>query len=470
MHLAPLATVCLALSLAAACSDDPAATADTDSMADTDAAGDAGGDTSSNVDGPPNLLLVVLDDVGVEALEPWRSLIGATGAYAPTATIGALADAGVVFATAWATPTCSPTRLGLHAGLFPSHGGVLAPIKQGSPFTPSSETLPRLLGDTYRTGLFGKWHLGGGTSAPVKLGGWDHYSGQPDGALDRYDSWERVVVSTDADAVITPDTRYATSAVVDDALEWLGTDASQDPWLVMLAFNAPHTPFHVPPAELRPDYADSALDADSDGACDDDALCFQAMLQALDTELGRFIAALSGVDGRRDTIIVLLGDNGTAGQVVQPPFSRSHAKGTLFEGGLRVPLMVSGPADRVARGTSHGLAHATVDVFATLLELGGVSVPDGTDGTSLVPLLTDPTATVRDTLYCDAEVGPNDAAIEGAATRDATHKVLWPDVTVPNTYACYALADDADEQSDLVSGGSPPAICATLYQRLLELR
>ncbi|MFT4705834.1 MAG: arylsulfatase A-like enzyme [Bradymonadia bacterium] len=418
--------------------------------------------------GPPNLVLVVLDDVGVEVVQPWATLVGATGEVVETPTLDALLDDGVAIETAWAGATCSPTRWTLHTGTYPSRGGPLGPAVGGSGLTTASATLPRILGDTYSTGLFGKWHLGGGNNAPTTLGGWDVYSGSPEGALADYFAWERVSAVAGSRPVVEDVGTYATTAVVDDALAWLGTVDDTRPWLTMLAFNAPHSPFHVPPESLRPGYPTAELDADGDGECDDDGPCHRAMLQALDSELGRFLRSIAASSEERDTIVIVLGDNGSPGSVVQAPFDRTHAKFTFFEGGIRVPMWVSGPEERVSeRGTLRVMAHSA-DLFATLLEFAGAEVPPGVDAVSLVPALNG-AGSQRDTLYMDGEAGP-EPFVEQAAIRDARYKVQWLDVTAPDLFGCYDLAADPNEQIDLMGGATPPSECETLRQQLLETR
>ncbi len=418
----------------------------------------------------PNLVLIVLDDVGIEAIEPWKSTLGTNAQGVFTPTLDMLAANGATLYTAWATPTCSPTRMGLHTGLYPSHGGILGPIRGITPLTNTTQTLPRILGDQYRSGLFGKWHLGGNEAAPVTLGGWDHYSGQPSGALADYFDWQRTVVTEDGTVDTKPEDLYATTAAVDDALSWLQTQPTQTPWLVMLALNAPHTPFHMPPPTLRPSYSDAILDANNDGACDEDFPCYQAAIQAADTEIGRFLDQASALDNGRDTIVIVIGDNGTPGPVIQRPYTRPHAKGTLYEGGVRVPVWIHGPADLLpVRGSLPGLAHASVDVFATLLDLAGQPIPEGVDGRSLLPMLQIPGTSIRDTLYTDGNSGPTNAPIEGAVLRTDTFKVHWYDVTVPNAYGCFDLLEDPNEQNDLTQTDAPP-ICAELFAALQATR
>jgi arylsulfatase A-like enzyme len=186
--------------------------------------------------------------------------------------------------------------------------------------------------------------------------------------------------------------------------------------------------------------------------------------------LGRFLAAAGELDDRRATVVVVLGDNGSPGQVVQPPFTCEHAKDTLFEGGVHVPLLISGLASGVpARGKTEGLAHAALDAFATLVELAEVALPEGIDGVSPVPVLRDPASSVRETLYTDGSTDPNDPS-EGAVLRDETYKVHWFDVSDPDRYGCYDLSEDGNEERALVATRDPPEICATLFEALLATR
>ena len=287
--------------------------------------------------------------------------------------------------------------------------------------------------------------------------------------LAAYDTWDRTVAS--ATGVTTAEsTDYATSAVVDDALSWLREQPNDVPWLVMLAFHAPHTPHHIPPADLRPGIPDAALDADGDDVCDDDGACMRAMLTAADTEIGRFLDTFDTLSTGRDRVVVVLGDNGSTRSVIQAPWSANRAKGTWYEGGIRVPVWVDGPDDLVASSsTATGLAHAAVDIFATLVDLAGADMPDNVDGVSLVPALNTPDAAVRTTLYTDGNHTVRRVETEGAVARTTTHKVLLPDVAAPDDWASFDLVADPNEQVDLRASDAP-AVCETLRTAIDDAR
>ena len=135
-------------------------------------------------------------------------------------------------------------------------------------------------------------------------------------------------------------------------------------WFLWVAYHAGHTPFHVPPASLYtgnlPNYTETS-DAKS---------YLFAMLEAMDTEVGRLLDSLDE-STKSNTIVVVIGDNGTAVQAAQPPYGRGNAKGTIMEGGIRVPMFVWG--NQIRSGRASALFNAT-DLYATIASLCGVSV------------------------------------------------------------------------------------------------
>ena len=134
--------------------------------------------------------------------------------------------------------------------------------------------------------------------------------------------------------------------------------ATETPWFCWVAFNAPHTPFHNPPEELH-SYGPNPLGSGNRTA-------YEATLEALDTELGRLLAFVD----LANTNVILIGDNGTPGQVVQAPFARGHAKGSLYEGGIHVPMVVSGPHVALAPGTESPRMVNAVDLLYVRNRLG----------------------------------------------------------------------------------------------------
>ncbi|MCH7225848.1 sulfatase-like hydrolase/transferase [Haloferula sp. A504] len=325
-----------------------------------------------------NVLLIIADDLGTDSLSGFN--VNPTASFPPTPTIDGLRAQGLAFGRFYAYPTCSPTRASIMTGRHAFRTGVLAPeINQ---LQPNDFTLPEALvasgviGD--RLACIGKWHLGNDADSPNEIGGWPHFVGTLGGALLDYDSFDKVV-----DGVTVPNSAYATTENVNDAVAWIDARGTES-WFLWLAFNAPHTPLHRPPNDLH-DY-DSISDDGAPGSRDH----YEAMVQAMDTEIGRLLGAVD----LAETTVIFMGDNGTSGRVIQPPFASDHAKGSLYEGGIRVPMVIAGAAvDPSLAGTAYdGIIHAC-DLYATILELFGVVAADVVpqelvlDSRSFAPLL-----------------------------------------------------------------------------------
>ena len=329
-----------------------------------------------------NVLLLIVDDWGIDWSPVDNTSAGVTLPNMPT--LQSLAAAGLRFTNAYAEPICSPTRAAMMTGRHPFRNSVGNP--QANNTLPASElTLPEIFtaqSSPYALGSFGKWHLGSGQTGPFTTGGWNYFKGILQGAVPDYSNWNKVEVINGVATTTNGVTTYTTTDQVNDAVSWIGTQGS-NPWFCWMAFNAPHDPFHEPPAELAPPggYTDPG-DTSNTGR-------YRRMLEALDTEIGRLLAAVD----LNKTNVIIIGDNGSPGQVVQAPFGAGHAKGDLYQGGVRVPLVVSGPAVGVAGGsTSPKLVHC-LDLFSTILQLGGIdpaaatAAVDVIDSTSIVPIL-----------------------------------------------------------------------------------
>jgi len=310
---------------------------------------------------PPNILLLIADDFGVESSVCYDDF------PAPAPRLEAFCNEAVVFDNAWSSPICSPTRAGILTGRHSFRTGIGEQVsgQNGLEIADSEYTLPEVLdlADAgYATANFGKWHLGGDADKP-NLMGWDHFSGLLAGGLNNYSSWTKVT-----NGVTTQETTYSTTAYVNEALAWI--DDQNAPWLSWVAFNAPHTPFHLPPADLHTQNL-SGNQADIDA---NPTAYYHAAIEALDTEIGRLIDSLDPAT-RDNTTIFFVGDNGNPSQVSD--YGRNLAKGSIHEGGIHVPFMVWGAG--VDGGRTSDALVGTVDIFATALELAGV------DYSSVIP-------------------------------------------------------------------------------------
>lgn len=384
-----------------------------------------GSDSQSSPVPPTNVLLVVLDDWGVDMFAP-------SGAHpnAPALpNLEALASQGVYFARAYAAPTCSPTRSQILTGRYSFRTGLGEPIQhwQSVPALEFSEvTLPEVFDSAapnrIATSAVGKWHLGslstGDVDSPT-LQGFDWFAGTLGNLFfnESYDDYVKVT-----NGVSQNSTTYATSEQVDDALARIA--AMPQPWFLSLAFNAPHQPFHAPPSQLH----SYTLSGDPDLTPN---AHYMAALEALDTEFGRLLASMPA-NVRANTTIVVIGDNGTPNEAATPPSVDGQNKGSLYEGGVNVPLIVAGKHVEQPGRTSDALVHS-VDLFPTIGELFGVDYRAGigdnrpVDGVSIASLLRDPAAPpVRLDVFHErfSPNGPGPYPSHGWMVRDARWKLI----------------------------------------------
>lgn len=360
-------------------------------------------DCTRDQDAPgENILLIVSDDIGVDK----------TGTYAehPTApdtpNLDRLAAEGVLFRNAYANPTCSPSRASLLTGRQASRTGVgrwIAAQDTTGALPLSELTLPEMLRGSpscYATMAAGKWHLvllGPDDAARHPL---DQGFGRHRGSLSNpgtattseeehlgYFHWEKAV-----DGKLRWSDTYMATDTTDEALTFIqGTD---EPWFAYVAYNLAHVPRHTPPRDLQ------VVAVPQDPT---DAELHAAMVAALDAEVGRLLDGIP--DAVRDnTTIIYLSDNGTPSTVIEAPWNPSRSKGTLYDGGVRVPLIVAGPHVAVPGSESDALVHV-VDVFPTVAALAQVDLDPSLvlDGQSLQPYLADPdTPGQREFLYTES--------------------------------------------------------------------
>lgn len=327
---------------------------------------------------PPNVLVLVLDDLGMEHL----AVYGIGNEFIQTPSLDSIAADGLVFENAWADPVCSASRAALLTGRFPFRTGIGESVQEeGDAGLPLSElTLAEALRfyapTPYSTAAFGKWHLGmdpslGGLDAPANQG-FEHFEGteanlEPVG--ETYYDYTKIT-----DGVAQATSGYLTSDTIDWTIDWVTT--VPEPWFAYVAFHAPHSPVHMPDPKF---HHRDPLDLSTLNE-------YRAMAETLDTEIGRLLAVID----RENTVVIAITDNGSAKSVTLPPFVPGRSKQTPFEGGVRVPLLVGGGS--VASGTVPHPVNA-VDLFATVVEIAGVSLPPGTyDGVSLAPYFDDPGA------------------------------------------------------------------------------
>lgn len=392
---------------------------------------------------PPNVLVILADDIGWRDIDP----------SIPTPNIDSLARDGVSFRRAYSMPYCSPTRFSLLFGLqgFREQLGFFIDPNLPGEVTVGEDrlALPQALKAMgYRTLCAGKWHLStfaiGSPAAfdwPRRFG-FDAFRagriGNIGGGI-TYSSWPRI-----DDGVQAVSTEYNTTAIRRATSEWWAETTK--PKFAYVAFHAAHAPFHVPPAELLPPgYVVGTSNRSR----------FEAMIVAMDTEIGRL---LEGVDRER-TFVFFIGDNGTPSDAAAPGQDPSRLKGSVYEGGINVPLIVSGPG--VARGQTSGSLISVTDLFATVLDLVTFPVPAAVtrDSVSFAQLLAEPERSSRNWVYSQFFTpngpGPKTRNQRAVITRD--HKLITDD----SREFLFNLVQDPEELRPIA-----PAAHPALYRSL----
>ncbi len=383
----------------------------------------------------PNILLVIADDLGLDASNQYDI----SDENPTTPSLDQLAAEGLVFENAWSNPTCSPTRAGILTGKFGTRTGVLTPGDVLSEDETSLQSyIHQHLPGKYVDAVIGKWHLGpqpGGLDHPSDLG-ITHFAGITGGGVDDYEDW---VLTTNGQR--SDETEYVTSKLVDLAVEWTGQQ--ENPWFLWLAFNAPHTPFHLPPADLH----DRELSGTQSDIAANPLPYYLAAIEAMDMEIGRLLDSFDA-ETRANTIIIFVGDNGTPGQVAQFPYSRTKAKGSLYQGGINVPLYISGPG--VTRTSERETALVnTTDLFSTIAALAGVNVDQVHDSVSFAGLGGEDRGVERFTQYSEKSTDTG----EEWTLSDGLYKLIE---SSGGTQELYQLSLDPFEATDLVESGAAP--------------
>ena len=309
----------------------------------------------------PNVLLVIADDMGIDA-SPCHAE-GSDMARMPT--LQALCDRGMVYENAHAYPTCSPTRASIITGLYASRTGVGSAVqpRAGNGLDANTTTLFDRLNaqGRYAHAVVGKWHLASrprDLSHPSKMGVTTYY-GIPSGGVKDYESWSVVENGRSRKS-----STYITSDLTDYAIDWVAQQSK--PWFLWLAYTAPHTPFHAPPSDL---HSFGTLSENASTIRRDPRKHYFAALEALDTELGRLLNGLSASE-RANTVVIFTGDNGSPQQVARRLNTMRSAKGTIYNGGTQVPMVISGPG--ISKGRNTDPVQVT-DLFDTILTLTGAT-------------------------------------------------------------------------------------------------
>ena len=397
----------------------------------------------------PNVIVIFVDDLGYNDV----SFNGAEQIDTPN--LDRLAAEGVTFTNGYVTASvCSPSRSGLLTGRYPARFGLednLAynPFDKSLGLPTREKLLPFYLDHAgYYTGVVGKWHLGAARKFTPLQRGFDYFYGFLGGGhdywkIDASDAGNKLLLSLVENQSPASFTGYLTDALTDKALEFVNEDREQ-PFFLYLPYNAPHSPFQAP-AELIEKYAHVS---------GDDRRIYLAMVDSLDQNVGRLLEALEQSGKRDNTIIFFLSDNG--GDVSRGAMDNGElrdGKGSLYEGGIRVPFVASWPA-RWPQGETYDPVVISLDIFATALGVAKATVTDQSrpiDGVNLDPYLR-----------AEQEGRPHEAVFWRETRSDKVSVVRSGDMKLiqvdGGTAMLFNLANDIGEEHDLFETETETAV------------
>jgi len=391
----------------------------------------------------PNFVFFLVDDLG------WRD-VGCYGTkFYETPAIDRLASEGMRFTDAYAAcPVCSPTRASILTGKYPARLNLTDWIPGHKPKDPKllvpafHQELPlaevtiaeALKAAGYACASIGKWHLGGEPYYPDKQGFDLNVGGTAKGQPPRYFSPYGIPTLADG-----PKGEYLTDRLADEAEKFIEQNRDR-PFFLYLPHFAVHTPIQGK-EEITAKYARKPPDGDQKNAT------YAAMIESVDDSVGRVMKKLQDLGLADRTVLFFMSDNGgLAGVTSNAPLR--GGKGTLYEGGIREPMIVKWPGV-VRSGTTASTPVTSTDFYPTILEMAGLppKPEQHVDGLSLVPLLKESGPLRRDTLYWHYphyhRTTPAGALLHG------DWKLI--EYFEDGRLELYNLRDDIGEQHDLAS-------------------
>ena len=394
---------------------------------------------ASSFSAQPNLILILADDLGYADLGCYGNT------FNETPNIDRLAAEGMRFTQFYAGPVCSPTRCNLQSGQDQARFGITQHIpghkrpfaRLSDPVVPQQmplevETFAECLGKAgYATGYFGKWHLGGTGFSPADQG-WqtaEEIKGNTQPAADKGGLPQRT-----------------TDVLACKAGEFIHAHKDK-PFLLQISHGAVHIPLSTTP-ELKKKYDHKPPMPGYPSQPE-----YAGLTEELDQSVGRVVEAVEKAGIADNTLILFLSDNGgleheQGGRVVTSNKPLRGEKGTLYEGGIRIPAIARWPG-KVPAGSQCSTPLITMDVLPTFVALGGAVMParQPCDGLSLAAVLRDPVSTLmRDTLYW--HLPHYHHSTPASAMRQDDWKLI--EFFEDGSLELYHLKDDPGEQKNLV--------------------
>jgi arylsulfatase A-like enzyme len=407
----------------------------------------------------PNILVILVDDLGYADVSYYTD--DNESEYLETPNIDALAHKGMRFSNFYANSTvCSPTRAALLTGLYPGMVGMpgvvrTKPETSWGYLSPTVTTLAdRLLSTGYYTGLVGKWHLGFESPNLPNDRGFRYFKGFLGDMMDDY--WTHLRhgenYMRENKRILQPHEhtgRHATELFSDWAIQFIQDQASSDqPFFLYLAYNAPHYPIEPPDSWPRHPELDAARAE------------LVALIEHMDYHIGRVMDALDAANVKNNTLVIFASDNGGQyDEIIRnnnyKRYTRANngpfrgSKGSLYEGGTRVPMVAVWPDVIEPGGRQSDAVALVMDLFPTILDAAGSEIPEDIDGLSLLPVLRDEGhPPLERLLFWQRRDGWGKGAHH--AVRFGQWKLVQP-FTSSDPFELYNIIDDPYEENDLSS-------------------
>jgi len=416
----------------------------------------------------PNIVILVADDLG------WAD-VGYQGATTATPNIDRLSRQGVRLSSFHVTPLCSPTRAGLMTGRWPIRYGmgdsVITPWRRfGLPTT--EHTLADLLAKAgyQRRGIFGKWHLGHYEQRFLPLNrGFTRFYGHYNGHIDYFTHERDGERDWHLDFATSRDEGYATDLIGREAAAFVAASPKDEPFFLYVPFNAPHSPVQAKPEDVAR-YAHIA---------DTDRRTYAAMVDSLDKAVGVVLEALDAKGVADNTFVLFFSDNGAVPKYGANTPWRGD-KGSVYEGGVRVPAVVRWPAG-FGGGREVQALMGFIDVYPTVKRIAGLTGPDPNplDGVDMLDVIRGAApAPARDWFSYIAQGSPEAAAIQDGAWKLVVRGGSVLEATIEGagkkdgansrSVELFRLDRDPGETTNLVA--EHPDVAARLLERLRRFR
>lgn len=390
----------------------------------------------------PNIVLIITDDVGYGDLGSY----GAPDVKTPN--IDRLARDGVRLTDFYANgATCTPTRTGLISGRYQQRFGLEQPLgvrgkedwERG--LSPTGWSLPQLLKNNgYATALIGKWHLGWKSEFSPSAHGFDYFFGFKSGYVDYYqhtsgDAPLKVDLFENDRPVEVPG--YMTDLITERSVRFIEQNAGR-PFFIDVSYNAAHWPYQRPddPSTARDDARHlGPFDEPTNTRAD-----YVAMLERADQGIGQILDALDKSGLRKNTIVIFTNDNG--GEWLSRNTPLFHHKGSVWEGGIRVPAIIRW-SGRIPAGSVSSQVGITMDLTASILAATGTPVPPEArlEGINLLPVLEGRATENARTLFW---------RVVGARTQQAVRSGEWKLLLDGGRAMLFNLGRDIGERNNLI--------------------